>query len=102
MKTLNELKQLTTRALELDELVYWNKEANALAAGFNDIQEPVPEWLAGLQSQLKLEIKVRVHDRKVAALSEARARRAAIATPDEKRAALDARIAELEKEVGTA
>lgn len=94
---IDTLKTLTVAKYALEELVELRMEARALVQEFEAQTLQVPSWLTNATQILDAEIKVRARDEKVRRLTEAKARRAALATPEEKRTALDAEIAALEQ-----
>lgn len=98
---LAELKNFTASRMDLEELVDLSAKARTLEAEFGTLGVELPEWVGVQIKSLRREIKSRNAESLAAKLTSLKARRAAIATPDEKRTKLDAEIAELEaKQVG--
>lgn len=98
---LAELKNFTASRMDLEELVELSAKARTLEGEFGTLGVDLPEWIGVQIKSLRREIKSRNAESLAAKLTSLKARRAAIATPDEKRQRLDTEIAELEtKQVG--
>lgn len=93
---INALKGFVADRLDLDELVALYAFAGYMARTYDDLAVAVPSWLPAKTKEVKREIERRTADEKERKLAELKARRMAMATPDEKRARLDAEIAALE------
>ena len=96
-KMLDTLKTLTVAKYNLEELISLRAEARAMVQEYEAQTLQVPEWLKNAATTLDSEIKLRARDEKLRRLNEVKARRAALATPEEKRAGLDSEIAALEE-----
>jgi hypothetical protein len=94
---IETLKTLTVAKYNLEELIELRKEARVLSQEYEAQTLQVPEWLKNAATTLDAEIKLRARDEKLRRLNEVKGRRAALATPEEKRAGLDAEIAALEE-----
>lgn len=96
---LAELKNFTASRMDLEELVELSAKARILEAEFGSLKVDIPDWIGVQIKSLRREIKMRHAESLAAKLASLKSRRAAIATPDEKRARLDEEIVELEKQV---
>lgn len=97
---LNALRNYTTdRQYDLEDCM----ALLAFAAGMKDqylqLSMDAPAWIDDRVKSIRRTVKTMVSDEQERKLSELKARRAAIATPDEKRSKLDEAIAALEKQV---
>lgn len=97
---LKQLKQFNTISADLEELVEVSALGRAYRAEFETVGADVPEWLDTTLRTVRKEIKVRMGDSIENRLREAKARRASLGTPEEKRQSLDTEIAKLEQMVG--
>jgi len=88
MFILNTIQNYDTMRVTLDELVELSALAKVIAAEYIANNADVPEPLYIAQKRLAADIKQRTRDLLEKRLSEVRSRRAALATPDEKRAKL--------------
>lgn len=93
---INQLKGFVADRLDLDELVSLYAFAGYMARTYEELTIKAPEWLPVKTKEVKREIERRTQDERERKLAELKARRAALATPDEKRTKLDAEIAALE------
>lgn len=96
--TLDSLS-LDVRSASLDELVLASVEVKTIVAGYEVFGLQVPDRVSGIAKDISREVVERVRVEKERVLKTKKARRAALATPDEKRSALDDEIAALEKEL---
>ena len=94
---LLELKNFNKNSASLDEMVELSAQARAVEAEFGVQGVDLPGWFDATVSSLRREIKSKLQDAKAAKLRELKARRASLATVDEKRTQLDKEIADLEK-----
>jgi hypothetical protein len=95
---LNALKAFSSIGrLETEDLIELSAFARTYEAEFTALGVETPEWVTNQTKALRREIKARNADALAARLRELKARREALKTPDEKREALDAQIAALEK-----
>jgi len=94
---IETLKTLTVAKYNLEELIELRAEARVLSQEYEAQTLQAPDWLKNASTTLDAEIKLRARDEKRRRLNEAKSRRAALATPEEKRAGLDAEIAALEE-----
>lgn len=85
---LYDITNYDSAKLSLDELVERSALAKIITAEFGANSADVPEALVSAQKRLNIDIKQRTRDMLEKRLSEVRSRRAALATPDEKRQAL--------------
>jgi len=92
-----KLKNLDMERMDLDDAVELLTVANSMRVTYDAEQVEVPEWLDTSVRELKREIRSRQQDSRERRLKELKARREALATPDEKRAKIEKEIAELEK-----
>jgi hypothetical protein len=97
---LEKLKNFDVDRLDLDELVMLSAFARILVAEFEVLKAQTPEWLEIQTKVLRRAILARQADMLEKRLREAKLRRDALKTPDEKRAALDNEIAELTAALG--
>jgi hypothetical protein len=96
---LSELKNFRASSMDLEELVELSAKARLLETEFGTLGVDVPEWVGVQIASLRREVKSRNAESLANKLATLKARRAAIATPDEKRAKVDQEIAELEAKV---
>jgi len=97
--TVYEIKALDVRSASLEDLVLAHVTLGQVVSGYKDLGVEVPDGLTGLAKDIKREVDERVRSDKDRKLKTMKARRSALATPDEKRARLDEEIAALEKEL---
>ncbi len=97
----NRLKQFDMDRADLDDMVEVSCLGKILVAEYaiNDLQ--TPEWLNDTLDRLKTEIAARKRDNLTKALKDAKSRRTALKTAEEKKVDLDATIAELEAKLAT-
>jgi hypothetical protein len=96
---LSDLKNFNADRMDIPELVALSSFARALQAEFQSLGVEIPEWVDENSKSLAREIKSRNADRIASKLKAAKARLETLKTPDEKRTALAAEIAELEKQL---
>lgn len=95
---LQELKSFTSVArYETEDLIAIAGFGRSLEAEFTALGVDIPEWLPNQLKAIRREIKARGADALANKIRAAKARRETLKTPDEKRAALDKEIEELEK-----
>lgn len=94
---IEELKNLVVARNDLEGLIELRAGARSIHEEYAEHALVAPEWLTKAESILDDEVKVRARDEKLRRLSEAKSRRAALATAEEKRVGLDAEIAMLEE-----
>jgi hypothetical protein len=82
---INDLKEYKSEATSLEDLIHLDATATALVASYTAHNVAIPDWLTKAQARLKADIKARNRDSLEKRLSEVRARRAALATTEEKR-----------------
>lgn len=97
--TLGQIKAMDVSSASVDELVLAFSTIKTALEGYYSLGVDVPEYLLGLQKDIKREVDERSRTEKERKLKTLRARREALKTPDEKRAGVDAQIAELEKQL---
>lgn len=88
MFILNTIQNYDAMRVTLDELIELLALAKVIAAEYTANGVDVPENLYLAQKRLTVDIKQRTRDLLEKRLSEVRSRRAALATPEEKRKAL--------------
>jgi len=93
---LSELKNFNRNSASLDEMVELSAQARVAESEFSALGVDLPAWFEPTVSSLRREIKSKLQDAKAARLRELKARRATLATVDEKRTQIDKEIAELE------
>lgn len=93
------MKYIDVRSASLDELAFAYGQALITVEGYKALGIDAPETLAGQLKDIKREADDRVRAEREALLKKLQARREAMRTPDEKRATLDAQIAELSAKV---
>lgn len=96
LSLLSGLKDLDKDRLDLEELVTFSNLARTLRIEYEALGVEVPEWLDNRTRELRREVKTRQADAIEKRIREAKSRLSALATPDEKRAALKAEIDRLE------
>jgi hypothetical protein len=99
--TLQRIRALNLDTVALDELIeIVDVHAKPLRAAHETRNIPVPEELLDGINRINREIDLRSRDDLEKMLKEAKARRAALLTADEKRKAADEEIARLEGKLG--
>lgn len=97
---VRELKNLLTdETVDIGDLILAQADLQTLDKGFQEAKIDTPEWVIdklGEVNRAIVDINRAEFQRKLRA---AKARRAALATPDEKRKVLDEEIAQLEKKL---
>lgn len=86
MTNLTDLKNYDAERLQLEDLIHLDATAKVTLASYADNGVDVPEWLSNTANRLKVDIRQRNRNVLEKRLSEVRARRAALATTEEKRA----------------
>ena len=94
---LDMLKSFTPQRLDTEELVSLAGFGRSLEAEYSTLGVDAPEWIGNQLKAVRREIKTRNADAIASKLRSAKARLETLKTPDEKRAAVEAEIAELEK-----
>lgn len=97
---LGTLKNLQIDRIDIDEAIALFGFGKTLSTLYGEFSLPVPEWLDDRLGALKKEIVERRRDYLENRLKEAKARRSALRTAEEKRADVDNEIAELTKALG--
>lgn len=95
--TANQLKNLLAEDIVIEDLILAKGNLTVLDAGFQELGIETPEWVTDKLNLVSAEIINRNRAELQRRLKAAKARRAALATVDEKRNALDAEIAALEQ-----
>jgi len=96
---LSDLKNFNAERMDLSELVALSAFARELQAEFKELGVEAPEWVDENTKSLMREIKSRNADRIASKLKSAKARFETLKTVDERRNALAAEIADLEKQL---
>lgn len=94
-----QLQNLFIDEIAIEDLILAKGQLASLDAGFQDLGVATPEWVSDKLTQVSAEIVNRNRAELQRQLKSAKARRAALATVDEKRASLDAEIAALEQKL---
>lgn len=84
----------------VEDLILAQQQMRTIDAGYQEIGLPTPEWVVDKLTEIGREITHRKEAELRYRLKTAKARRAGLATPDEKRKALDQEIEDLEKRLG--
>ncbi len=84
----------------VEELMLAKSQLQTIDAGYQELGIETPEWVSNLLLSADHEITMRVKGELMKRLRAAKARKSALLSRDEKRAALDAEIAELESKLG--
>jgi hypothetical protein len=92
---LNDLKNYDAQRATLPELVELSTHVKHVVAHAEELGVELPEWVEQNYAALKAEIKSKVFQANSAKLQSAKAQLAALATPDEKRAAIQKTIDDL-------
>lgn len=93
------LSAFTPQAAGIDQLVAVRADLKLLVSSYAETGVPCPGWITEKLDTVEAQIKVTVVAQKKALLLKLQARRSQLATPDEKRKALDEEIAAMEKEL---
>lgn len=83
----------------VEELFLAQSQLKTVDGGYQEMQLETPEWVVDKLSEVTHEITMRVKGELQRRLRAAKARRAALRTPDEKRGQLDSEIAALESQL---
>lgn len=97
---LNAFRTFNVDGLGVDEAVSLYAFGKTLGQTYSEFGLEAPEWVGEQLEVLSREIKDRQRDALIRDLKNAKAQREGLATVDEKRAKLDARIARLEAAIG--
>jgi hypothetical protein len=84
----------------VEELILAKSQLQTIDAGYQELGIETPEWVSNLLLSADHEITMRAKGELMKRLRAAKARKSALLSRDEKRAALDAEIAELESKLG--
>lgn len=96
---LNQFRSFNTDGADMDVLIAMSAFGVGLRDSYRLLTGEVPEWVSIQLKVISREVKSRLADGLEKRLREAKARRTALAPAEEKRAALDMEIAELEKQL---
>ena len=80
----------------VDELLLAKNQLQVIDAGYQEFKLPTPEWVIDKLTSVTGEITNRIRAELQRRLRASKARRSSLRTAEEKRAGLDAEIAELE------
>lgn len=94
--TAGKLQQLLTDSVSIDNLILAKAALTNLAAGYQELGVETPEWVVDKFNQVSRELVERNRAELERRLRSAKARRAGLATAEEKRKGLDDEIAQLE------
>jgi hypothetical protein len=95
-----QLQSLLIDDVTVDDLILARANLTSLSQGYQEIGVDTPEWVSDKLILVTEEITKRNRTELQRQLKQAKTRRSALATADEKRQALDAMISELEKKLG--
>jgi hypothetical protein len=84
-------------SFQVEELMLAREQFKLIDSGYQELKLPTPEWIMDKLGEINREITLRVRADLERQLKNAKARRAALATADEKRQLLDAQITALEE-----
>lgn len=96
----NQLKSLNVETTDKNDLILARNSLKVLDAGYVELEMETEEWILDKITEVVGELIKRSSGELQKKLRAAKARRAALATPDEKRTALDDQISMLEKKMG--
>lgn len=94
------LQKILVDDITIEDLILAEEALKTLDAGFQNLGVSTPEWVTDKLGLVSSEMVQRNRAELQKRLKAAKARRAALATADEKRAKLDAEITALEQQVG--
>jgi len=97
--TAKQLQALLAEDISIEDLILAKNDLKVLDTGFQEIGVESPEWVTDKLSLVSDEIVNRNRAELQKRLRAAKARRAALATPDEKRGALEREIEALEQKL---
>jgi hypothetical protein len=92
-----ELQNLLTEDVCIGDLILAQNSLKVLDQGYQGMNVETPEWITDKTILVSDEIQKRLRSERAKKLKTLKARRAQLATPDEKRNLLDQEIAALEK-----
>lgn len=84
---------------DIEMMMLARNQLKIIDDGYQELHIETPEWVSEKQIEVSREIAFRVKSELQRQLKTKRARRAALATADEKRQSLDTDITELEKQL---
>lgn len=93
----SQLKQFLVDDIAIEDLILARGDLAKLDAGYQELNIETPEWVTDKLALVNKEIIDRNRGELQRRLKAAKARRAGLATAEEKRAGLDAEIAALEQ-----
>ena len=96
---LDLLKNFNADRMEIDELVELAMFGDQILAKFKELGVETPVWIDEANKSVKRELKTKNADRLSMKLRSAKSRLETLKTPDEKRKATEAEIAELEAQL---
>jgi len=83
----------------IEELILIQSQLRTIDNGFQELKTDTPEWVTDKISEVDHEINTRMRGELMRRLRQAKARRSALRTADEKRGDLDREITELEAKI---
>lgn len=83
----------------IEELILLQAQLRTIDNGFQEFQLDTPEWVTDKIMEVSHEINTRIKGELMRRLRQAKARRSALRTADEKRGDLDREISELEAKI---
>jgi hypothetical protein len=97
---VKQLRSLLPDDTDVDDLILAKSDLYILDSGYQELGFPTPEWVTDKLVVVTKEIIDRNRNELQRRLKAAKARRATLATPEEKRGLLDAEITALEQKLG--
>lgn len=95
-----QLQSFLVDEIQVEDLVLARAQLTALDVGYQDLGIETPEWVTDKLAQVNREVVNRNRDELERRLKAAEARRAGLATAEEKRQSLDAEIKGLKEKLG--
>jgi hypothetical protein len=100
MLTAKQLQSLLTDEVQIEDLILAKSALATLDGGYQELGLDTPEWVSDKLTVVSQEIVNRNRAELQRRLKGAEARRAGLATAEEKRGRLDAEIAALKQKLG--
>lgn len=96
MTNISQLRNFVVHENEVEVLIAVDTQLKDIASGYADRKLEIPDWIGEKLTEIDVEIKLLVRAERLAKVKKMKTQRAALMTNEEKRAKLDAAIAEEE------
>lgn len=96
---INQLRNLTTRTVSMEDLVLGRSQLKNLLSNYEDLGLTNPNWVADKLLEVETEINAQARAERQAEITKLKASLSALMPVDEKRAKLKERLALLETQI---